>query len=133
MARHAIKLITDGNQKSSLRKVYDAKGDLDAKDVNEARKAGDVVAGEVWNRSAYYLALGCVSICRLLDPSQIILAGGLIKAGNDLLKPVTAHFRRQHWQLTDVETRIALAKLGTDAGVIGAAGVAWAAADKKGC
>lgn len=131
LARHAIRLITDGNQKSLLRKIYSAKGDLDAKDVNEARRAGDVLAAEVWDRSAFYLALGCVSICRLLDPAQIILAGGLIRAGNDLLKPVQAHFHRQHWQLTQVETRIALAKLGTDAGVIGAAGVAWAAAGKN--
>jgi glucokinase len=131
MAQFAERVLKAGGTPSKLKAVLDAKGELDAKDINEARKAGDELAAEVWDRSCYYLALGCVSISRLLDPELIVLAGGLIKAGDDLLKPVQAHFRKHHWKLTDVKTRIAFSTLGTDAGVIGAAGVAWAELGKN--
>jgi len=131
MSQFAERVLKAGGTPSKLKAVLDAKGELDAKDINEARKAGDELAAEVWDRSCYYLAFGCVSISRLLDPELIVLAGGLIKAGDDLLKPVQAHFRKHHWKLTDVKTRIAFSTLGTDAGVIGAAGVAWAELGKS--
>jgi hypothetical protein len=39
---------------------------------------------------------------------------------------VVAHYHKIHWKLTpSTATDIALASLGNDAGVIGAAGVAW--------
>ena len=46
------------------------------------------------------------------------------QAGNFLLQRVREHFRKEWWSMTKPTARIALAKLGNDAGVIGAAGVA---------
>jgi len=106
--------------------VLIAKGELTAKDINEARAAGDRFAAEVWDEMARYLAMGCVSFARILDPDRIILAGGMAAAGDDLLQPVLKHYRAQHWRLTEPKTSITVATLGNDAGVIGAAGVAWA-------
>ncbi|MBI5724365.1 MAG: ROK family protein [Planctomycetes bacterium] len=112
---------------SSLGKVLEAKGKLSSRDVNNARKAGDALAAEVWEQAAYYLAIGCVNICRILDPDRIIIGGGLASAGNDLLEPIVRHFRTLHWKLTEPQTEIMIGYLAGDAGVIGAAGVAWTA------
>ena len=127
LAANGTKLLQGDNRPSSLRKVLAAKGQVNSQDINEARRAGDAVAGEIWDRAVYYLAIGCVSICRLFDPVEIVLAGGLAKAGEDLMQPLRRHFLALHWKLTEPMTEIVFSRLGEQAGVIGAAGVAWQA------
>jgi glucokinase len=124
IAQRAGKLVKSG-RRSTLKKVLDAGEPITTKAINQARKAGDKLAAEVWDQGAYYLALGCVNICRVLDPDRIVLAGGLVNAGRDLMAPVLRHFKALHWKLATPKTEIAIATLGSDAGVIGAAGVAW--------
>jgi len=127
MAQFAQRRIAEDGADSALATVLKEKGTLDARDVNEACRAGDALAGEVWDRAAYYIALACVNICRILDPQQVILTGGMARAGDDLLGPVCEHFNRLNWSLTESRMKISLATLGSDAGAIGAAGVAWEA------
>ena len=124
VARHAAARI-EGGEASSLADVLAAAGELTAKDINEARRAGDELAAAVWDRSAYYLALACVNVCRIFDPDEIVLAGGMTRARNDLMDPTQTYFRRLHWSLTDPATTIVFSSLGDNAGVVGAAGVAW--------
>ncbi len=126
LSKAAQQTISSSDVESSLKQVLAEKGSIDARDVNAAAKAGDAVAAEIWDQAARFLAIGCVNICRIIDPDRIILAGGMARAGEDLLGPVCSHFTSLHWHLTDQKTRIMLAELGSDAGVIGAAGVAWA-------
>ena len=109
-----------------LGKILKEKGQLTSKDVMEAANKGDGLAEEFWNKSLHYLALGCIDICRILDPDKIVLAGGMTKAGEHLIKPLLKHFQQLHWTQTDIKTEIVIGKLGNDAGVIGAAGVARA-------
>lgn len=111
---------------SSLKSVLADKGSIDAQDISEAATTGDEFAVGVWDRATRYLALGCVNICRIFDPDEIVLGGGMANAGEKLLTPVMRHFRDLHWNLTEPQTRIELARLGNDAGAVGAAGVAWA-------
>lgn len=124
IARHARRLVEEGRD-SSLKKILDEKGELDAKDIQTAAQAGDELAAEVWDRGLYYLAIGCVSICRIFDPDRIVLAGGMTKAGDSLMTPLMKHFNRLHWTATETMTSIVLSQLGNDAGVIGSAGLAW--------
>ncbi len=126
LAKTAQEAISSSDVQSSLEQVLAANGSIDAKDVNAAAKAGDAVAAEIWDQAARFLAIGCVNICRIIDPDRIILAGGMARAGQDILGPVNAHFASLHWRLTEQKTTVMLAELGSDAGVIGAAGVAWA-------
>jgi glucokinase len=116
---------------SLLAEVLKKNGRLDSRDVNAARKAGDALAGEVWDQAAQYLARACVSITRILDPDEIVLSGGLVNAGDDLMTPLLKYYHAMHWSLTKVLSPVLIATLGTDAGVIGAAGVAWAATKQR--
>jgi len=125
MAQRAQRRIESGDEATSLRDVLAATGSLDAKAINDARRAGDAVAADVWDEALRYLALGCVTICRIFDPDRIVLTGGLTKAGDDLLVPLQEHFAAENWTLTEQLTRLAISTLGSDAGAIGAAGVAW--------
>ncbi|MFP4354930.1 MAG: ROK family protein [Phycisphaerae bacterium] len=129
LAEHARRQIAKEKSDGPLAAVLAEKGRIDARDVNEARKAGDELAQRVWQRAARFLAIGCVNLCRLFDPSRIVLGGGLTRAGEDLLDPVREHFADLHWSLTARMTKIVLAEMGNDAGVIGAAAAAWQAFD----
>jgi glucokinase len=124
VARYATQRIEKG-ETSSLAHVLEETGELTAKDINAARGEGDALAAEVWDRGARYLAIACVNICRIFDPDEIVLAGGLTRAGDDLMGPLLAHYEQLRWSLTPRYTTIEVSTLGPDAGVIGAAGVAW--------
>ena len=110
---------------TTLDALVEVNGSIDSKDINEARAAGDAFAAEVWDDTARYLALACVSLTRIFDPDKIVLTGGMAKAGSDLIDPVRRHFADLHWAMTEIKTEVGIAALGSDAGVIGAAGVAW--------
>jgi glucokinase len=126
LARHAMERLEAGaGTGGELERRWKEKSVVDGRDINEARKLGDPLAAQVWDRGAYYLALGCVNVCRMLDPSRIVIGGGLVKAGEDLMAPVREHFAHQHWTQTKIRTEITAASLGNDAGLIGAAAVAW--------
>ena len=125
MADRTMRRMAAEKPQTSLSALVEANGSIDAKDINEARAVGDAFAAEVWDATARYLALACVSLTRIFDPDKIVLTGGMAKAGSDLIDPVRAHFADLHWVMTDIKTEVAIAALGSDAGVIGAAGVAW--------
>jgi len=125
MAKRTMRRLKQPGARSSLKDVLDRKGAIDSKDIQDAWKAGDKLAGEAWDECMYYLAIGCVSICRIFDPDDIVLAGGMTKAGDDLMEPLMKHFTRLHWSITPTLTKISFARLGNDAGAMGAAAVAW--------
>jgi glucokinase len=130
IARRAAAAIHQG-RKSVLSTLLEERGGLSAADVNDARGRGDALAGEIWDDATYSLAVACVNLQRLLDCQMIILAGGLTRAGEDLLGPIRRHYAELNWRMTDVPAQIVLAALEDDTGVYGAAGVAWKEIDRE--
>jgi glucokinase len=130
LARHAEELI-DAGQPSSLADRRRNGQMLMAEHIVEAAKAGDKVAQQVWNDACYYLAVATVTLQHTTNPQRVVMAGGLIAAGDFLLEPVRRYFRELTWKLLDDFPDIRFATLGNDAGLIGAAGCAWEA-DKTG-
>ena len=92
-----------------------------AKDVFDAANQSDDLANIIVNNVAYYLATGIVNLLVILDPEMIILGGGIMQAGEWFLEKVKKGIRHQDLNITTRKTEIVLAKLGTDAGLIGAA------------
>ena len=130
IAATAAAAIADGAN-SSLAGVLHQKGSLDAADVNAARRTGDELAGKIWDQAVRYLALACVNLQRVFDCDLIVMAGGLTKAGDDLIEPLREHYRQLDWSIGDQVTPLTIAELGPDAGVVGAAGVALQAFGKR--
>ena len=124
IARAATAAIREG-RKSSLGALLDERGGLSSADVHQACRGGDALAAEIWDQAAYALAVSCVSLQRVLDCQMIVLAGGLTRAGADLLEPIRRHYAALNWRMTDTPVEITLAALGDDTGVYGAAAVAW--------
>ncbi|MFP5346034.1 MAG: ROK family glucokinase [Actinomycetes bacterium] len=102
-----------------------AGGDVDkvvGQVVTEAARDGDPVAVEILAEVGHWLGLGLANLAAALDPGAFVIAGGVSAAGDLLLEPAREAFRRS---LTGrghrPEARILRARLGPDAGIVGAA------------
>lgn len=60
------------------------------------------------------------TLSAILNPEAIIIGGGVSKAGNKLLEPVNTYYQKFAFPPTGTDTKILLAELGNDAGIIGA-------------
>ncbi|SDQ33358.1 ROK family glucokinase [Quadrisphaera sp. DSM 44207] len=93
--------------------------------VTRAATEGDPAAVELLADLGRWIGEGAASVVAVLDPSMVVVGGGVSAAGDLLLEPVRAAFRRQ---LTArghrPEPAVELAQLGNDAGMIGVAGLA---------
>ena len=94
---------------------------LNARMVIDAARTGDVIGTSVFQRYVSYLAQAIANICNFLDPEVIVLGGGVSKAGNFLLDAVRKEVPRYCLFKDLPYSSIELAKLGADAGIIGAA------------
>ena len=92
-----------------------------AKMVFDCAKEGDDVSVKVFRRYVKYLCLGIDTIIAFLDPEMIILGGGVSKAGNFLLDAIRESLPRYLLFKNLPYARIEIARLGANAGMIGAA------------
>ena len=85
-----------------------------------ACEQGDTLALRILHTFADLLGKGLARVAYVVDPEIFILGGGVSKAGPILLDAVQAAFRQDMPALCH-DTRFALAALGNDAGIYGAA------------
>ena len=124
VARRVVAAIQEGQPCELADSVR--KGEtIDAQRVVEGARNGDPLCVRVFDDACCYLAIACVNIQHAFNPARIVLGGGMSLAGADLLDRVKDHARGQTWSLHEDLPTINLAELGYDAGVIGAAGLAW--------
>ena len=93
-----------------------------AADVAQAARAGNVVAARVWDETCDALAGAITSIANLLEPEIVVLGGGVVRTGDQLLAPVRARVAEQ---MIGPPVSIVAAKAGDAVGVVGAAAVAY--------
>ena len=94
---------------------------ISAKTVIDAAKAGDPTAKRIFDRYAKYLAITINNVTAFMDPEMIVLGGGVSRAGEFLLDAVEEKLPRYLMYKTLPSPKICLAKLGNEAGIIGAA------------
>ena len=95
-------------------------GEVSAKAVFDAVKAGDELAIEVACAFGEYLGKGLGVIASVIDPEIFVIGGGVSKAGEILFDYIRPPFERTVFHGCR-DTKFALATLGNDAGIYGAA------------
>ena len=96
---------------------------LSAKDILQAAKSGDELAGKTVDYCMSYLGQ-CLSIVgHIVDPEIFVIGGGLSNAGTYLLDIIFKHYKK-HQHLVKKTAKFSLAELGNDAGIYGAARLA---------
>lgn len=91
-----------------------------AKEVFDAVKEGDAVAVEIAEEFGLILGRALANIAATCDPAVFVIGGGVSKAGEVLLDFIKKPFK-EHAYYVNVNTEFALAELGNDAGICGAA------------
>lgn len=94
---------------------------INAKVIFDAAQSGDQVAQAVLERYFKYIACGLTNIINTLEPSMIVLGGGMSAQKEYLTEPVTKYVQEEMYGGLSLKTRIKAATLGNDAGIIGAA------------
>jgi glucokinase len=97
----------------------------DAKALAAAAHAGDPIAAEAFNRSGRAVGLAIVATAAVLDLDLAVIGGGVAQTGDLLFEPVRATVAT-HGRLSYLQSlRVEPAKLGTTAGLYGAARLAY--------
>lgn len=90
--------------------------------ITEAAREDDPVALAAFNTMANYLGAGIASLCAVIDPSCIVLGGGVIDAGEIFLGPTReAALRLIPFSGKHPYPDIVPAELGNNAGLVGVA------------
>jgi glucokinase len=120
----------DSGEKSSLSNVQAAADSLTPLEIAEAAERGDELARRMIMETAYWLAIGIVSLVHTIDPDAVVLGGAMTfggqdsPLGRDFLLRIRDEVRPRLLEPLRDTLSIEFATLGGDAGYIGAAGLA---------
>mgnify|MGYP000905983071 FL=1 len=93
--------------------------------ITEAARDGDAVAVAAFNTTGQWLGAGIASLAVLLDPACVVFGGGVIDAGEILLKPTRESLERNMpFAGKHPYPEIIAAQLGNEAGLVGVADLA---------
>ncbi|MCM1007690.1 MAG: ROK family glucokinase [Ruminococcus flavefaciens] len=107
---------------SIMNKMADEKGKVTARTSFDAMRAGDKPAKDVVDKYIKYLAAGITNTINIFQPDVLCIGGGVCNEGDPLLLPVKALVEKEDFASNSAKrTEIVIAKLGNDAGIIGAA------------
>lgn len=121
IARMAKELLQKG-ERSILTEMMNSTGtDITAETVVVAARRGDALASRVIGMSAWYLGIGLANLVDIFNPQMIIIGGGVSGAGEMLLRPARKSMKEHAFRLPSKTVRIVRSKLGTNAGLLGAA------------
>lgn len=93
--------------------------------VVEGAERGDPAARALLDEAARYLGMGVANLINTLNPEMIVLGGGLFQQGDYLISAVTREFPRWSQPIAAERTRLVRSQLSEDAGLFGAARIAW--------
>lgn len=95
---------------------------LTGKDVFDAAAAGDAAAQAVVDLYCVYVAAGITDLVNILGPEKVLIGGGISRQGERLLAPIRAYVAANCFGGHDrTPPVIECARLGNEAGIIGAA------------
>ena len=88
----------------------------------DAMKAGDNTGRAVVEQYIEYLATGLINVINIFQPDVLCIGGGIANQGETLLAPLRTIIERDRFtKHNDKQTKVCVATLGNDAGIIGAA------------
>lgn len=88
----------------------------------DAMRAGDAAGKAVVDTYIRYVACGITNMINIFQPEIVCIGGGICKEGETLLKPLREFVEKERYsKYAAKQTQICTAKLGNDAGIIGAA------------
>ncbi|HEO6078265.1 TPA: ROK family glucokinase [Streptococcus agalactiae] len=124
VVRVARQLAEQYEGSSAIKAAIDNGDTVTSKDIFIAAEDGDKFANSVVERVSRYLGLAAANISNILNPDSVVIGGGVSVAGEFLRSRVEKYFVTFAFPQVKKSTKIKIAELGNDAGIIGAASLA---------
>lgn len=121
VVRVARQLAEQYEGSSAIKAAIDNGDTVTSKDIFIAAEDGDKFANSVVERVSRYLGLAAANISNILNPDSVVIGGGVSAAGEFLRSRVEKYFVTFAFPQVKKSTKIKIAELGNDAGIIGAA------------
>ena len=99
--------------------------------VARAARKGDTFSKKIWQETGAHLGTALAGLCNILNPEKIILGGGIAQNGSLIFDPVIAAIKKKAFPSAARSVKVLPAKLGVDAGFIGAACLVFSHKDPK--
>jgi glucokinase-like ROK family protein len=120
LAREGTNLAQNGGSER-LAATLQQQGQITAREVTAAARAGDPAAARLLDRSAMLVGGILAGLANFFNPSLIVLGGGVTHAGDSYLATVRQVIYARSTALATRDLQVQLSRLGNRAGVIGAA------------
>jgi glucokinase len=124
LAREAARIATE-QPNSRLARARDEGRELAGPLVTELAHDGDSAAAEAIELIGSRLGVAITSLVNIFNPQVVVIGGGVIAAGELLLEPARAVVAERALPPSRDEVRIVPARFGVEAGMIGAAALAF--------
>jgi glucokinase len=98
---------------------------LTAEQVYEAGRKGDELALIVFKRFGTYLGIGLANLINIIDPEIIVIAGGAVNGWDLFAHDMQREVEERAVRATAQQVKIAPAECGDNAGLLGAARLAF--------
>jgi glucokinase len=125
--RRFLEAVKSGATTSLERVAREHPEEVTSRRIHEEAIRGDVLSRKTMEETGFYLGVGIVSILHFLNPQMVVLTGGLTGAGSMLMDPLMRVVQERALSRSREDVKIVFARLGVDAGFIGAAGCALTA------
>jgi glucokinase len=110
------------SRESIIRKlIQEDQSKITTEVVFEAERRGDVLASEVVKQACAYLGAGIASAVNLLNPQVVVIGGGVSEGGQSFIRRIEKEVKKRAFPSATKNLKAVKAKLGNDAGFIGAA------------
>ncbi len=117
---------------SKLAQVIKEEGKVNGMTAFKAQRMGDAAADGVIDKYTDYLADGLANAINAFMPEVLVVGGGVCNEGDPLLIPLQEKTMSRPFFGPGVrKTRIALAQMGNDAGIVGAAMMGMSCVNEK--
>ncbi|HEY9527954.1 MAG TPA: ROK family protein [Anaerolineales bacterium] len=118
---HAIELqakkLVESGKRTLLSDVNQA---ITVREVAEAARRGDLAAQEILHRSGTFIGIAVAGLINLVNPSVVIVGGGVAEVGDLLTAPIRKVVRERSLRAAEHAVKITTAMLGRRSTLIGA-------------
>jgi predicted NBD/HSP70 family sugar kinase len=120
IAREGLRAAKDGRSRY-LADALAANGDITATDIGLAAQLGDAFSAELLARCGRLIGTTLAALTNSLNPSLIVLSGGIAHADDILLAAIREAVYRHSHPLVTRDLRIVRSQMGNSAGLVGSA------------
>lgn len=121
IVRDVVNRIKRGSKTLIKRLVNNDLSKITPEIISEAERRGDKFAKGIWKDTGNKIGIGLAGVVNLLNVEKIVIGGGVAEAGKTLFDSIRKTIEERAMKLPARTVKVVKARLGYDAGLIGAA------------